>query len=320
MEGNVTVFYQSLIKPTMGIMVVHSFSPAAATSEIELILRGLQALHSRNVTQLLIDLQNSGGEDTEFATQLVQLIFTNATSAQLELGAGARSGRLVQQLSRGVYGRGDGDERTAFDASLFVDLDAAGNDSEPYKDNSLFENSTVLTRFGRTATYTHPTTLSIRPLPPTFSAAVAQFPWTNNPARIRLISNGLCLSACGVAMHLWTALYKVRSHGFGGSPVQPLSMFSAAGGMETSLEEIQQLYAEIRVPSPMRDLGYRSDVRLSWVELYSWLDGGVSRGEGERKLLEYDAAVYSSLYQRDLTPEDARNRGALWYRVGNAAW
>ncbi|KAF9905984.1 hypothetical protein EC991_001143 [Linnemannia zychae] len=322
MEGNATVFYQSLLKPSMGIMVVHSFSPAVVTSEIELILRGLQALHARNATQLLIDLQNSDGENFEFATQLVQMVFTNVTSTQLELGAGARTGRFVRQLSQGVYGRKDESKRVPFDAHMFIDLDVTDNDREPYKDNSLFENSIDLTRFGRTATYTHPTTLSVNSLSPNISAVLTQFPWTNNPARIRLISNGLCLSACGMAMHLWTALYKIRSYGFGGSPVEPLSMFSAAGGMETSLEEIQQLYTEIGVPSPMQDLGYQSDVRLSWVELYSWADGGVGVGVGvgERKLLDYDAAVHSALYQTDLLPELARDRGMLWLTVGNTAW
>ncbi|KAG0378255.1 hypothetical protein BGX24_004396 [Mortierella sp. AD032] len=322
-SGQATVFYQSLLKPTLGIMVVHSFSPTTPASEFDIIYKGLEALHARNVTQLLIDLQNSDGEDIKFATQLVQMIFTNATSAQLELSADTRSGRLIQILSQGVYGRERVDGKASpFDARMFVDRNAGRIDDElePYNDNSLFDNTIDLTRFGRSSTYTHQTTLDLRLLPSNFSAAVAPFPWTNNPTQVRLVTNGLCLSACGVAMHLWTQLHKVHSYTFGGSHVQPLSTFAAAGGMGASLEEIQQLYTEIGVRSPMQDLGYRSDVRLSWAEFYSWVDANAGGGGEERKLLEYDAAVYTSFMTMDMTPEFAKNRGALWWKVATTAW
>ncbi|KAG0202827.1 hypothetical protein BGX33_009453, partial [Mortierella sp. NVP41] len=301
--GSATAFYQFVSKPQYGIMVVHTFD--APASELDTVVKGLQSLHKRGVTNLLVDVQNSKGEDIEFATQLVQLVTPSITSENITLLADARTSDSIQQLSKAAFEFKTGG---LLDARMFANLK---DDGRRYKNNAFYLSSNAQTRFGRSANYTEQTAVFSNPIPATLLTTVAEFPWTKNPSDVRIISNGLCQSACGVAAYLWLSQSSNKVYGYGGILFRDISGFTAAGSLGTTLEEIQQTYANLGVQSPMEDLPYKNDVRMSWLELYS---------KDENSVVEYDAVIHRAPIHRYTAPDVARTREEYWRRTACQAW
>ncbi|KAF9089938.1 hypothetical protein BGX29_011789 [Mortierella sp. GBA35] len=301
--GSATAFYQFVAKPKYAIMVVHTFD--APASELETIVKALKSLHNRGVTNLLVDIQNSEGEDIGFATQLVQLVTPSITSSDTTLLADARTSDSIKQLSQAAF---EFETGGLFDARTFVNLK---DGDRRYKSNAFYQSSNVQSRFGRSTNYTQQTTVFVKPVPANLTAAVVNFRWTKNSADVRIISNGLCRSACGVAAYLWLTQSSNKMYGYGGFLFRHVSGFTAAGALGTTLDEIQQTYANLGVQSPMEDLPYKNNVRVSWLELYS-KDG--------KAVFEYDAEIHRTPIHGYIKPDVARTREEIWRRTACEAW
>ncbi|KAF9114958.1 hypothetical protein BGW39_003171, partial [Mortierella sp. 14UC] len=96
--GNATVFYHLKSKPDTGVMVVHTFD-AEVEEEVNTVLKGLKAFHSRNVTKVLVDFQGNGGGYISLSSYLVQMLFPNKNPLDASFEADIRVTKPVQEAA-----------------------------------------------------------------------------------------------------------------------------------------------------------------------------------------------------------------------------
>lgn len=197
-----------------------------------------------------------------------------------------------------------------FDAYKYVDLNN-GTGTERYQNNDLFEHPITITRNGRTNLWTEKTMLYPEFVPANYTAAISSFTWSDKVSNIRILTDGRCGSACGMASYFFTRRYNVTSYSIGGIHGEDLSMFSFAGASTVELSEVQSWYKASNMTSPMADLLYAGIVSFSWLQMY---------GEGRTLPLEYDAELYRPTHRLDYTPANVRSREALWKEVAAASW
>ncbi|KAG0206035.1 hypothetical protein BGX33_007608 [Mortierella sp. NVP41] len=307
LAGNATIFYQLKDAPQIGVLVCHTFD-ADLEGEQKVLVQGLQAFHDRNVTNVIIDLQGNGGGLVALSAFMVQMFFPNKGPFDAAFESDTRVTKPIQELSTVGYNR---TEAGFFNAAGYFNLAANGTEPEVYKNNDLFMKPVTLSRNGRRNLYTERTSLGFGPIPAEITASVAAFPWTAKAENIRILTDGRCGSACGMASYFWTALHDVTAYSIGGTKGEDLSMFSFAGASVLQLDQIQTFYKASNVTSPMVDLPYKSIITFSWLEMY---------GKGRTLPFEYDAELYRPKHRLDYTPENARNRETLWKEVAAASW
>ncbi|KAI1294003.1 hypothetical protein EDD11_008288 [Mortierella claussenii] len=298
--GNATVYYHLKDQPDVGVVVV--FTHAAEPAELDVALAALDEFHKRNVSNILFDFQGNGGGSVAFASFLVQLFFPSKAELDNSLRSDLRINPSIQELSRAVFNNSDGG---LYNGAQYVDLKT----HSLYTTDALFLESVNLTRNGRQSEYTDSTTLAPQLLPEI--KQLASFPWTNNPANFRILSDGRCGSACALSAHYFHALYNVSTYSIGGVQGQDLSVFSFAGGAVSDLGKINEAYAAGNVTSPLETLPYKSDVRLPVLEVYA---------ANSDVPLEYDASHYAADVHVDFDPQNARSRDVMWTQVASAAW
>ncbi|KAF9080188.1 hypothetical protein BGX23_002520, partial [Mortierella sp. AD031] len=303
LAGNATVFYQLKDQPHIGVLVCHTFD-VEVEDEKRVLLKGLQAFHDRNVTNIVVDFQGNGGGFAELSLFLVQMLFPNKHSLDAAFESDIRVSKSLQQLTSAGFNK---TESGFYDAHGFINL-ASG---ERYQNNDLYDKPVRLTRNGRRNLYTNRTILYFDPVSAEYTNAIAAFPWTGKAKNIRILTDGRCGSACGTVTYFWTALHGVEAYSIGGTKGEDLSMFSAAGASVNTIDWLQSFFKDLNLTSPMVDLPYRNYVTFSWLEKY---------GKGRTTPFEYDAELYRPKHRLDYTPENARNREVLWKEVAAAAW
>ncbi|KAF9131777.1 hypothetical protein BG015_003812 [Linnemannia schmuckeri] len=304
LEGNGTVFYHLKEQPHIGVMVIHSFDISPVEVEGEVVFEGLKALHSRNVTNLVIDFQGNIGGYIELSAIVVQLLFPNRGPFDVLLEADQRVTKPLQQAALHGY---KANNTEYLDASLLVDLKTG----LPYEDNSIFSRPVTLTRNGRKNLYTERTALYVPTIPQSQVDIVKTFPWTNNANNIRVITDGRSGSATGMTTYFLTSEYNVEAFVVGGTAGEDMSMFSFAGASVLALSDIQQTYKGLGAVSPMKDVPFASTIRFSWEEAYA---------RNSTIPLEYDAARYRTKNHLNYSIETSFDRSAMWKQVAALSW
>ncbi|KAG0288349.1 hypothetical protein BGZ96_007853 [Linnemannia gamsii] len=306
-SGNATVFYHLKTQPDTGVMVVHTFD--AQDEEVSTVLKGLNALHNRNVTNILVDFQGNGGGLISLSSNLVQMLFPSKQPRDASYEADLRVNKSAQKAAAVGFMANDGGYNI-YNANEYYDLQTTGPASR-YKNNDLFTKPVNITRNGRTNLYSEKTAMYFDPLSAKIVKAVAKFPWTGRRENIRILTDGRCGSACGMASYFWTTTHGVESYSIGGNKGEDLSMFSFSGASVITLKDVHDTYAGLNLTSPLEELAYKNEVRFSWLELY---------GKNRTIPLEYDAELYRPKHRLDYTSENARSRVVMWKEVVAAAW
>ncbi|KAG0279077.1 hypothetical protein BGZ96_002075 [Linnemannia gamsii] len=303
--GNATVFYHLKSHPDTGVMVCHTFLPSDPEAEKDVILAGLVAFHDQNVTNIIVDFQGNTGGSVDLSAFLVQMLFPNKDPLDAAFPADMRVTKALQELSKLSF---NASGISYFNARDFVNL---SNGSAVYENNDLFDKPITQTRNGRSSLWTEKTTLNFPPVAEKYMTAAASFPWTAKAENIRILTDGRCGSACGMASYFWTALHDVAAYAIGGTHGEDLSMFSFAGASVLKMAELQGFYKIANLTSPMSDVPYKNSITFSWLQMY---------GKGRTTPLEYDAELYRPKFRLDFTPENARSREVMWNDVAAAAW
>ncbi|KAF9135021.1 hypothetical protein BGX30_011693 [Mortierella sp. GBA39] len=306
-SGNATVFYHLKTQSDTGVMVVHTFD--AQDTEVNTVLKGLTAFSNRNVTKILVDFQGNGGGLISLSSNLVQMLFPNKQPRDASYEADLRVTKSVQRAAAVGFMAEDGGYNI-YNANGYYDLKAAGP-ARQYDNNDLFTKPVDISRNGRTTLYTQKTAMYFDPLPKNILNAVAKFPWTGRRENIRILTDGRCGSACGMASYFWTTTHGVEAYSIGGTKGEDLSMFSFAGASVLTLKDIHDTYNGLNLTSPLGDLVYKNEVRFPWLELY---------GKNRTTPLEYDAELYRSKHRLDYTSANARSREVMWKEVVADAW
>lgn len=303
LAGNATVFYHLKDRPNTGVVVCHTF--AVEEDERDVMIEGLKAFHRRNVTNIVVDLQGNTGGYSHYAAFLADILFPSSTHLPGDLPSDLRVSKSVQQISAQGY---NNSRAGYFDASTYINMN---NGTSVYQNNDLFDKPLKITRNGRTNLWTEKTQLYWTPAPASYFAAAAPFPWSGNVNNIRVLTDGLCGSACAMSAYYFTHRYNVSAYSIGGTHGEDLSMFSFAGASVVELSEVQNWYKTSNMTCPMAEIPYRSLIAFSWLEMY---------GEGRTMPLEYDAELFRPTYRLDYTPANARSREVMWKEVAAAAW
>lgn len=306
-SGNATVFYHLKSQPDTGVMVVHTFD--AQDTEVNTVLKGFTAFNKRNVTKILVDFQGNGGGLISLSSNLVQMLFPNKQPRDASYEADLRVTKSIQKAAATGFMAEDGGYNI-YNSNGYYNLQTAGP-ARQYDNNDLFTKPVNITRNGRTTLYTQKTAMYFDPLSEKILNAVAKFPWTGLRENIRILTDGRCGSACGMASYFWTTTHGVEAYSIGGTKGEDLSMFSFSGASVLTLKDIYNTYNGLNLTSPLKDLAYKNEVRFAWLELY---------GKNRTTPLEYDAELYRPKHRLDYTSANARSREVLWKEVVAAAW
>ncbi|KAF9433048.1 hypothetical protein BGZ76_009961, partial [Entomortierella beljakovae] len=297
-NGNVTVFYRLKNRPDVGVIVVSSH--LGQGTELQTIVNNYLQFNALNVSKIIIDFQGNPGGYVDFASTFVQLLFPNKGPTDLMYPMDFRVDANVLQLSTLSFNKAS----SIYNAVQFLNL-ATGL---PYTDNSLFTNQINITRNGRSASYTPLTsaiTTAFQPIP-----ELAGLPWTNNPANIRILTDGRCGSACALSS-LFLARYNVQSYVIGGIHGKDMSKFSFPGGAVFSMDDIMTMYKSAGATTPLTTLPYKGKARIPLWEIYA---------PQSQIPFEYDAALYGGGSRLNYDPENARSRDIMWHQVAMDAW
>ncbi|KAF9901266.1 hypothetical protein EC991_006371 [Linnemannia zychae] len=312
--GNTTVFYQLKDRPTVGIVVF--VSGLIGFNDINFIYKSLDTLHQKGVTNIIIDVVSGDGGYANIGPDFAQFFFPNKGPLDKARQMNLRVTPAIQQLSAKVFNSTDGGYSKLgnmfsgsgggfYDSSRFIDFSR----NKTYNDNSLYMDTVTQSFNGRKSQYTKLTAYkqSTHPVRPN----VATYPWTNNPSRLRIVTDGRCLSACANSMYYLANQYKVRTYGIGGIKGQPLSKYQYATGGAVSLEGFNGMFAFGNMTSPVKNVPYQAIVSIALAQIFA---------SGSKVPLEYDAKQHLTDFRMDYDPVNARSREAMWTQVAKAAW
>ncbi|KAK3848366.1 MAG: hypothetical protein J3R72DRAFT_500131 [Linnemannia gamsii] len=313
--GNSTVFFQLKDRPTIGIIVL--YQTMIDFAEIDFMYQSLETLHQRGVTHIVIDVIGGEGGYANVGSDFAQVFFPNKGPLDKVLRMNIRVTPAVQHLSAKVFNSTDGGWKDLgnmhsihggdyYDSSRFFDFD----NNRTYTDNSMYLETVKQYRNGRQAVVTRPTTY--KPATHPVHPNLAKYPWSNNPAYLRIVTDGRCLSACAHAIYILSNQYNVLTYGIGGTRGAALSKYQYAAGGAIHLGRFNSLFSFANLTSPIKDLPYQSVLAIALVEIVAPGSDGVP--------LEFDAAKYPTDFRMDYDPVVARSREALWTRVAGDAW
>ncbi|KAG0046620.1 hypothetical protein BGZ83_008227 [Gryganskiella cystojenkinii] len=313
--GNATGFYRLKSQPNVGVIVIWTHD--AQDSELDVILDHLAMFHNQNMTHILIDFQGNFGGSVDFASYLVQLFFPNKGPFDKSLSSDLRVTKDIQDLSQDLFNNTQGG---LFDASRYVNFQESNDlNVQLYTNDDLFQSPVEIVKNSRVATYTKRTTLKPSSVP--LIPELSNYPWTNNAANIRILSDGRCGSSCGLSSHQFRENYKVQAYAIGGYQAHPtLSVMSFLGGAVGGMSDLQKMFKLLddksRTDAPYKGfldpLPYMGDVRIPILEVFA--------SNATTLPLEYDAKYYAADHHIDFDPQNARHRDVMWSQVAAAAW
>ncbi|KAF9931155.1 hypothetical protein FBU30_010691 [Linnemannia zychae] len=312
--GNSTVFYQLKDRPNVGVVVF--VAGMIDFQELDFMYESLETLYSKGVTDIIIDVVSGNGGYANIGPDFAQLFFPNKSPLEKARVLNLRVTPAIQELSSKVYNSTDGGYSQMgnmfsisgggyYDASRFFDFE----NNRVYTDNSLYTDTVTEIRNGRKATYTKLT--SYRPTKYPTRPNQAKYPWTNNPDRIRIVTDGRCLSACANSVYFLANQYKVLTYGIGGTHNEPLSKYQYAAAGAATIEGFIGMFASANMTSPVKPVPYQAIVSMTMAQTFA---------PGSKFPLEYDGAQHVTDYRLNYDPINARSREAMWTQVALDAW
>ncbi|KAF9536605.1 hypothetical protein EC957_010318 [Mortierella hygrophila] len=312
--GNCTVFHQLKDRLTVGILTL--FVTTLEFAENDFMYQSLETLYQQGVTEIIIDVVGGNGGYANVASDFVHLLFPSNDSLDKVIRLNFQSTSATQELSAKVHNSTDGGWSQIgnmisvhggifYDSSRFFDL--ANNHT--YTNNSLYTDTVTHTRNGRKAVYTK--TTAYKPATQPNRPKLAKYPWTNNPSRIRILTDGRCLSGCGYVIFFIVNQYGVKSYGVGGTKGELLSKYQYVAGAGSQLKMFNGIFAFANTTSPIKDLPYQSVLSATVGEIVA---------PGSKVPLEFDSDKYPTDFRLDFDPVNARSREALWTQVAEDAW
>ncbi|KAG0253350.1 hypothetical protein BGZ95_006355, partial [Linnemannia exigua] len=302
-SGNGTVVYQLKDRPHVGVLVVPSQMFGVEDDELEQIYNNLVTLRTNGVTSLIIDLQGNGGGFVLFASRLVQMFFPNKNVLDTSLPSNLRTNPAVQQLANVGYNH---TWAGIYSSVQFYDY----VDKSIYTNDDLYSKPIPSTRYGHTAEYSEMTTY----LPHILSQPgdLSVFPWTDQPDRIRILTDGRCGSSCSQSAFYFTKFKGVKSYAIGGFPGETLSLSAFPGGIVSELDVVYKSFEKAKITNPFKaPLPYDAGIRFTSLEVFL---------PGRDIALDFDGAQYASDFRLDYTSENARHRAVMWNEVAAHAW
>ncbi|KAF9903437.1 hypothetical protein EC991_003810 [Linnemannia zychae] len=312
--GNSTVFYQLKDRPSVGVIVF--IAAMIDFNEINFMYESLDTFHQKGVTDIIIDVVSGDGGYANVGPDFAQFFFPNKGPLDKAAQMNLRVTPAIQQLSAKVFNSTDGGYSEMgnmfslrgggfYDSSRFIDFSS----NKTYTDNSLYMDTVVQSRNGRKSQYTKLTAYkqTTHPVHPNLTS----YPWTNNPSRLRIITDGRCLSACANIVYYLANLYKVPTFGIGGTKGQPLSKYQYATAGAVTLEGFNGMFAFGNMTSPVKNVPYQGIISVALAQFFA---------PGSDVPLEYDAKQYPTEFRVDYDPVNARSREAIWTQVAKASW
>ncbi|KAF9352242.1 hypothetical protein BGX26_009909 [Mortierella sp. AD094] len=301
-SGKYSVFYQLTSQPDVGIIVIHSH--LGQLEEMRTVLTFLGEFNRRNVTKLIFDFQANSGGYVEFSTILVQFIFPLKNDGEFLLPMDLRTDESIQKLSAAVFNYTA--DFLLYDAVHYADYSI----SLPYQSNALFTRAENKTRNGHETLYSEGTSLMTPVIATPTHQQFKAYPWSNNAANVRILSDGRCGSACALSS-IFFNMNNVTSYAIGGNLNEDLSLFSYPGGSVSNLAEINQMYAIGKVDSPMANLPYKGIVSIPLVEAYA---------HNSSVPLEYDSRRFPATKHIYFDAKNSKARDVVWAQVAADAW
>ncbi|KAF9414305.1 hypothetical protein BGZ94_000440 [Podila epigama] len=298
-SSNQSAVYQLKSKPHVGILVVPSME-IPDYDEVSAVQQLLVVLADNGVTNIVIDLYGNGGGYVFFA-QMLPMIFFPTTDKKIN------SHLFRYRVTPAISALAEAD---FLDTEKDTYWEPTGHgdkvNDQPYTTN-FFTQAEPLSVNQRTAEFTPEVYLDYNPSPVDGSIV---FPWTNDPSKITILTDGQCGSACGMTTDFFVARHGVKAVAVGGHSGSALSMFSFAGASVLSHEDIIKAFEELNLPAPMGHIPYSGVFRASSGLAYT----------SEGTMLEYDPSHHSAAYRLDYTPDTARHHDQLWDAVADVAW
>ncbi|KAF9979333.1 hypothetical protein BGZ73_000027 [Actinomortierella ambigua] len=299
--GNNTAAYQLRSMPHVGVLVVPTMEQDTK-KEIPVIQGYLQQLAKNGVTHIILDMTGNFGGEESFASLLPAIFFKTTDKAVNSQMNRYRVTPAIQKLAEANLQ--DGKPFTYWDPRVLTDLQF-----KPFKTTSPFAKDLVNITFnGRSATYSQWVYLD-------YDLSIVDssitYPWSNDPSKIVILTDGQCGSACGMTSDHFVHKHGVRAVGVGGHLRKALSMFSFPGASVVSTDEYIDSFESVGLEAPLQRLPYENAVTVGFRYIVSGND---------TQPLEYNPKRYPAALRLDYNPDVARHHDKLWAAVAKTAW
>ncbi|KAF9367046.1 hypothetical protein CPB97_006459, partial [Podila verticillata] len=136
-------------------------------------------------------------------------------------------------------------------------------------------------------------------------------PWSNDPSKIIILTDGQCGSACGLTSNYFVHRHGVKAVAVGGHKNTSLSMFSFTGASVMDTDAYIDSFEQLGLKPTIQRLPYANSASV-----------GVALGYlgNDTIPLEYNPARFPAAYRLDYTPATAQNHDQLWAAVAKTAW
>ncbi|KAG0246491.1 hypothetical protein B0O80DRAFT_84754 [Mortierella sp. GBAus27b] len=301
-DGDNTAAYQLKSQPHVGVLVVPSMDYQSKT-EIPAVQRYMKKLADNGATHLILDMTGNMGGEEEFASLLPAILFKTKDKATFSHKIRYRINPAMQKLAEAsMHTQKPLSSQNYWDPKTLRDLQF-----KPFTSNPFTKDTVNLTYHGRTATYSQQLYLDFNM---DYVDSSATYPWSNDPSKIIILTNGLCGSACGFTTAFFNA-QGVKAIAVGGHQGKPLSMFSFPGASVIDAAGYIANYNEVGVEPPFKQLPYENPVTVGVRILYVGND---------TQPFEYNPARFPAAHRLNFEPNTAHNQDELWAEVAKVTW
>ncbi|KAG0333687.1 hypothetical protein BG000_008960 [Podila horticola] len=300
--SNNTAVYQLKSMPHVGVLVVPSMEIESRT-EIPAIQGYLSQLAKKGVTNIIIDMSGNFGGQEDFSALLPGVFFDIHGDKSIHAHKTRfRVTPAIQLLAEADLRNTE--NSTYWDPTNLVDVETF----TPFKTNPFTTGVVNLTFNGRSAAFSQEVYANYDQ---TIIDSSINYPWSNDPSKIIIMTDGQCGSACGMTSDYLVHRHGVKAVAVGGHHNTPLSMFSFPGASVLDTDSYIESFELLGVESPIQRLPYENSVAVGVTLVYSGND---------TVPLEYNPARFPAAYRLDYTPATAHNHDQLWAAVAKTAW
>ncbi|KAG0035589.1 hypothetical protein BGZ81_005567 [Podila clonocystis] len=300
--SNNTAVYQLKSMPHVGVLVVPSMEMVSQT-EIPAIQGYLSQLAKHGVTNIIIDMSGNFGGEEEFSALLPGIFFDIHGDKSIHAHKTRfRVTPAIQHLAE--VDLHNTKNSTYWDPATLADIKTF----TPFKTNPFTTGVVNLTFNGRSAAFSQEV---YEDYDQTIIDSSISYPWSNDPSKIIIMTDGQCGSACGMTSDYLVHRHGVKAVAVGGHHNTPLSMFSFPGASVLDTDSYIEAFESLGVESPIRRLPYENSVAVGVTLVYSGND---------TVPLEYNPARFPAAYRLNYTPATAHNHDQLWAAVAKTAW
>ncbi|KAG0204549.1 hypothetical protein BGX28_003555 [Mortierella sp. GBA30] len=298
--SNNTASYQLKSLPHVGVLVVPTMEPDSRT-EIPVIQGYLTQLAKQGVTNIIIDMSGNFGGEEEFASLLPGVFFKIHDKSVHAHRTRFRVTPSIQALAEANLH--DSEHSTYWDPKAWADTETF----TPFKSNPFTTKIVNLTFNGHSAEFSQEVYGDYHQeiIHPSIS-----YPWSNDPSKIIILTDGQCGSACGMTSDFFVQ-HGVKAVAVGGHQNTPLSMFSFPGASVLDTDSYIDSFEQLGVKPTIQRLPYENSVAVGVTMVYSGND---------TVPLEYNPARFPAFYRLDYNPAIARNHDQLWAAVAKTVW